>query len=87
MSGAMPPAEIGCLEAQMYTLYHRATYGGVGVIGVSLTGLLLEANSGQGTFSGWWQAFAACAVQCVAGSAVFVIAAKGHRLFGSDIDN
>ncbi|KAL3151824.1 hypothetical protein ABBQ38_012791 [Trebouxia sp. C0009 RCD-2024] len=58
-----------------------------GVIGVSVTGLLLESNAGQDISSGWWQAFAACAVQCVAGSAVFVIAAKGNRLFGNDTDN
>lgn len=65
----------------------RYISGGAGVIGVSVTGRLLESNSGQDISSGWWQAFAACAVQCMAGSAVFVIAAKGNRLFGSDTDN
>lgn len=58
-----------------------------GVIGVAVTGILLNASSDQSISSGWWQAFAACAVQCMAGSAIFVIAAKGHRLFGSDTDN
>lgn len=69
------------------SLITRSASGGAGVIGVSVTGLLLESNAGQDISSGWWQAFAACAVQCVAGSAVFVIAAKGNRLFGNDTDN
>ena len=58
-----------------------------GVIGVAVTGILLDASSDQDISSGWWQAFAACAVQCMAGSAIFVIAAKGNRLFGSDTDS
>lgn len=58
-----------------------------GVIGVAVTGLLLDASSDQNISSGWWQAFAACAVQCIVGSKIFAIAAKGHRLFGSDADN
>ena len=58
-----------------------------GVIGVAVTGLLLNASTDQDVSTGWWQALAACAVQCMAGSAVFIIAAKGNRLFGSDTDN
>ena len=65
----------------------RFAPGGAGVIGVYVTGRVLESTSGQDISSGWWQAFAACAVQCMVGSAVFVIAAKGNRLFGSDTDS
>ena len=54
---------------------------------MAVTGILLDSSSDQDISSGWWQAFAACAVQCMAGSAIFVIAAKGHRLFGGDTDN
>ena len=65
-----------------------AIYYTAGVIGVAVTGVLLDkpSSSGQNT-SGWWQAFAACAVQCVAGSAIFVLFAKGNRLFGSEVDS
>lgn len=59
-----------------------------GVIGVAVTGLLLDNPSREHEISsGWWQAFAACTMQCIAGSTIFVLFAKGNRLFGSDQDS
>ena len=54
----------------------------VGVIGVAITGLLLNTSS-----DGWWQVFAICAIQCTVGSTIFVMFAQGNRLFGSDNDS
>ena len=54
-----------------------------GVVGVALTGFLLD-SAGASAISGWWQAFAACAVQCLAGAVLFIWFAKGDRIFGSD---
>ena len=59
-----------------------------GVIGVAVTGLLLNSSADSAiAASGWWQAFAACAILCIAGSTIFVVFARGHRLFGSDTDS
>ena len=57
-----------------------------GVVGVALTGFLLD-SAGASAIIGWWQAFAACAVQCLAGAVLFVVFAKGNRIFGSDTDS
>ena len=59
-----------------------------GVIGVAATGLLLNtATENVDASSGWWQAFATCAVLCTAGSSIFVMFARGDRLFGSENDS
>ncbi len=59
-----------------------------GVIGVAVTGLLLNtATDTVDASSGWWQAFATCAILCTAGSTIFVMFARGDRLFGSDNDS
>ena len=82
MSGDEPPAELSCRIRQIYR------YACAGVIGVAVTGLLLDNPSREHEISsGWWQAFAACTVQCIAGSTIFVLFAKGNRLFGSDQDS
>ena len=59
-----------------------------GVIGVAVTGLLLNtASESVDASSGWWQAFVTCAVLCTAGSCIFVMFARGDRLFGSENDS
>jgi ACS family sodium-dependent inorganic phosphate cotransporter len=52
-----------------------------GVVGVALTGLMLDA-AGVESIGGWWQAFATASALCVAGSLYFLSAARGERLFG-----
>ena len=58
-----------------------------GVIGVAVTGVMLNTSSGTIESNGWFQAFATCALQCMVGSAVFVLFAQGNRLFGGDTDS
>ena len=53
----------------------------VGVVGVALTGWMIE-HAGQGSLAGWWQAFSTAALMCVAGSAFFLAFARGDRIFG-----
>ena len=55
-----------------------------GVIGVAATGYLLQRAGGAEQAAGWTHALALCAGQCVAGSFVFLLAARGDRLFGAD---
>ncbi|KAL4429992.1 hypothetical protein ABPG77_004362 [Micractinium sp. CCAP 211/92] len=55
-----------------------------GVVGVAVTGYLLQWAGGADRPAGWYQAFALSAVQCVGGSLLFLAAARGERLFGSD---
>lgn len=55
-----------------------------GVVGVAATGFLLQWGGGAEHLSGWYRAFAAASLQCLAGSAVFLLFARGERLFGSD---
>ena len=50
-----------------------------------MTGLLL--NQSEAVINGWWLAFAACAVQSIAGAFVFMLCAKGDRIFGNDTDS
>lgn len=54
------------------------------MVGVATTGYLLQWAGGADRPAGWYQAFAVAAVQCVAGSLVFLAAARGDRLFGGD---
>lgn len=55
-----------------------------GVVGVAVTGYLLQWAGGASQPAGWHQACAASALQCMAASFVFIAAARGERLFGSD---
>lgn len=55
-----------------------------GMIGVAATGELLQWGGGAGERAGWRLAFLVAAVQCVAGSFVFMKWARGDRLFGGD---
>ena len=55
-----------------------------GVVGVSATGYLLQWGGGADHAAGWYQAFAAAALQTLGGSLVFLAAARGERLFGGD---
>ncbi|PRW51088.1 putative anion transporter 5 [Chlorella sorokiniana] len=55
-----------------------------GVVGVAVTGYLLQWAGGASQPTGWYQACAAAALQCLAASFVFIAAARGERLFGSD---
>jgi len=53
-----------------------------GVVGVAVTGLMLE-SAGVGSLGGWWQAFATSSALCVAGSLLFLSSARGDRIFGA----
>ena len=55
-----------------------------GVVGVAVTGYLLQWAGGASRPAGWYQACAAAALQCMAASLIFISAARGERLFGSD---
>lgn len=55
-----------------------------GMIGVAVTGQLLELSGGAAMRSGWTQAFLLASIQCIAGSFVFIKYARGERLFGGD---
>lgn len=54
-----------------------------GVVGVAVTGWMLEA-AGVSSLGGWWQAFATSSALCVAGSLLFLTSARGDRLFGGN---
>ena len=57
--------------------------GGAGVVGVQATGWLLQV-AGPASLAGWWRACSAAAALCLAGSAYFLAAARGERLFGGE---
>ena len=52
-----------------------------GVIGVAVTGRILDAGGGAGEIQGWWSAYVVCAAICVAATLIFALFAKGKRLF------
>ncbi|WIA29477.1 hypothetical protein OEZ86_011978 [Tetradesmus obliquus] len=52
-----------------------------GVIGVAVTGYILDAAGGAGSIGGWWQAHSLAAVILVAAMFVFNAFAKGTKLF------
>ena len=54
------------------------------MVGVAVTGYLLQWAGGADHTAGWYQAFVLAALQCVGGSLVFLVAARGDRLFGGD---
>jgi dipeptide/tripeptide permease len=54
------------------------------VVGVVATGYLLQGAGGAGAAAGWYAAFGTSAALCLAGSFVFLLCARGERLFGGD---
>ena len=52
-----------------------------GVIGVAVTGVMLD-SAGVESIGGWWQAFSTASALCIAGSLYFLSAARGDRIFG-----
>ena len=52
-----------------------------GVIGVAVTGRILDAYGGAASLLGWYNAHAVAAVGCVLASLVFNAFARGERVF------
>ncbi len=52
-----------------------------GMVGVAVTGVILDHAGGATHVVGWYQAHAACAAVCVAAAFVFNLLAKGERVF------
>jgi len=52
-----------------------------GVIGVAVTGVILDYEGGASNIMGWYHAHALCAVICLSAMAVFNAFARGERLF------
>lgn len=52
-----------------------------GVIGVAVTGFMLEHNGGSENPAGWQHSFATCAGLGITGSMLFILFAKGEKLF------
>ena len=55
-----------------------------GVIGVAVTGLLLQHAGPTSSLAGWRQSFGAAAWLVIFGSLIFVLFGKGHNLFGDN---
>jgi MFS transporter, ACS family, solute carrier family 17 (sodium-dependent inorganic phosphate cotransporter), other len=53
-----------------------------GVVGVALSGQLLQRAGGAAVLAGWRHAFGLAAILCIGGSTVFIRYAQGGRLFG-----
>lgn len=52
-----------------------------GVIGVAVTGLVLDRHGGASAVMGWYMAHAVCAAVVVMSSFVFQLYARGEKLF------
>lgn len=52
-----------------------------GVIGVAVTGFILD-RAGEGSLRGWWQALMVAAAMCWGGSLLFLTSARGEKIFG-----
>lgn len=52
-----------------------------GVVGVAVTGYILDAAGGASQLSGWWSAHFVASAILLAASIMFNICAKGTRLF------
>jgi MFS transporter, ACS family, solute carrier family 17 (sodium-dependent inorganic phosphate cotransporter), other len=52
-----------------------------GVIGVAVTGWILDANGGAAERAGWYQAHMVCAGICLKACSVFAVFARGEKLF------
>lgn len=64
----------------VHLLQHAGLFA-AGVVGVAVTGLLLD-RAGVENMSGWWQSFMTASALCIAGSLYFLSAARGDRIFG-----
>lgn len=58
-----------------------------GVVGVAVTGRILESAGGAVQAKGWYQALFLAAAQCMGGAIVFLLFGRGERLFGADTDD
>ena len=58
---------------------HKGTL--TGVIGVDVTGRILDAAGGAAVKAGWFEAHALCAAICGGACVVFSLFARGERLF------
>jgi ACS family sodium-dependent inorganic phosphate cotransporter len=52
-----------------------------GVVGVAVTGYILDAAGGASQLSGWWTSHIVASAILLAASLLFSICAKGTRLF------
>ena len=52
-----------------------------GVIGVAITGVVLDWEGGAGVIQGWYHAHAVGAVVCCGAMAIFNVFARGERIF------
>jgi ACS family sodium-dependent inorganic phosphate cotransporter len=52
-----------------------------GVVGVAVTGYILDASGGAGQINGWWQAHLLASLVLLAACIVFNVFAKGTRQF------
>ena len=52
-----------------------------GVIGVAVTGVILDRMGGADNLFGWFYAHALCATICIMAMMVFSVFARGERLF------
>ena len=52
-----------------------------GVIGVAVTGVILDRAGGASAVMGWYHAHAVCAVICLMAAVVFNAFAKGEKVF------
>ena len=52
-----------------------------GVIGVAVTGVILDRMGGADNLFGWFYAHALCATICIMAMMVFNVFARGERLF------
>ncbi len=57
-----------------------------GVIGVAVSGWLLQRAGGAANLAGWYNALGTASVLALAGSVIFVRYARGTRTFGDDGD-
>ena len=57
-----------------------------GVIGVAVSGWLLQRAGGAGSLAGWYNALGTASALALAGSVVFVRYARGTRTFGDEGD-
>lgn len=63
-------------------MLHVAAAGTLaGVVGVAVTGYILDAAGGAGHLAGWWTAHVAASLVLLAALLVFNVFAKGSRQF------
>jgi MFS transporter, ACS family, solute carrier family 17 (sodium-dependent inorganic phosphate cotransporter), other len=65
-----------------WTSYEAAVDQNAGVVGVALSGQLLQRAGGAAVLTGWRHAFGLAAMLCIGGSTIFIRYAQGGRIFG-----